>query len=330
MNPITETTNVPETIRQEAKARALAILNSDPDCISCVRPEDLETASLFIPVVSIIKPMAEDFHQAIPGIGILPKVQLQNRIREKSGINIIHTDDGKRGEYVWTAHAYGERRTPDGTMEKDDGVYEYDAEKRAEEDFLKQPDKYNSDSLKRKHVLELCRFAQSKAVTGAQWIVTKKLAKVAASFKTPQELMRGMKVIRYDRNINGIMADPAMRGAIINHALGATTDVFGPKKQITRTVDVESGEVLTPTPVEEGQEDLFDDAPAEKPAPEKTPLEKLRETLEGYRESIKSSAKATALLDATLANKDATVDDINLVVDRFIAYVQKNGKAGAA
>jgi hypothetical protein len=279
------TNNVPDVIRQEAKAKALAILNSEPGCISYVRPEDLETAALFIPVVSIIKPVIGDFHPAIPGIGILPKVQLQNNIREKSGTNIIRTEEGKRGEYVWTAHCYGEKRMPDGSMETTDGVYEFDAEKRAELDFIKQPEKYKSDIDKRKYVLELCKFGQSKAVTGAQWIVIKKLAKIAASFKTEEELLRGMKLFRIDRNINGIMQDPNMREAIIQHALGSTEQVFGPKQVEAqpaatpqRRIDPDSGEITEPAPMEEGQADLFhDDIPFEESQESK--IKRLREQI---------------------------------------------------
>jgi hypothetical protein len=104
-------------------------------------------------VVSVIKPVPGDFHEPIPGIGILPKVQLMSLLREKAGVSILRTDTGKRGEYVWTAHAFGEKRQPDGSMLPDDASYEFDAEKRAELDFINQPQKYGSEVAKRKHVL---------------------------------------------------------------------------------------------------------------------------------------------------------------------------------
>lgn len=267
------TSNVPDTIRQEAKQRALKIIEQNPGCASYVRPEDLETQNLFVPVVSIIKPTAEEFHKFIPGIGILPKVPLMNTIAEKAGVNIHRTDTAKRSEYVWTGHSFGDKRMPDGTLRTDDASYEYDVQKRAELDFLKdsekQPDerKYTSEIAKRKYILELCKFAEQKAVTGAQLALIHKLAKIPASFKTAEELTKGMIVCRVDRNVNGIMQDPNMRGAIIQHALGATTDVFGPKQieaqpaesaPVPRTVDVESGEVLTPA-ADPVQADLFED-----------------------------------------------------------------------
>jgi len=281
------TANVPDVIRQEAKAKALKIIEANAGCVSYVKPEDLETQNLFVPVVSIIKPTAEEFHKFIPGIGILPKVPLMNTIAEKAGVNIQRTETSKRGEYIWVGHASGDKRMPDGSMRTDDASYEYDVQKRAELDFLKdsekaQEKKYTTDIAKRKYILELCKFADQKAATGAQLALIHKLAKIPASFKTPEELMKGMIVSRIDRNVNGIMADPNMRDAIIQHALGATEAVFGPAKQIERTVDVESGEMIPAAQAEEGQADMFDDAPAGTVQPEKTPLQKALQTLEGF------------------------------------------------
>jgi hypothetical protein len=325
------TNNVPETIRQEAKARALKIIEANAGCTSYVKAEDLETQSLFIPVVSVIKPTADEFHKFIPTIGILPKVPLMNLIREKAGVNIHRTETSKRSEYIWAGHAFGDKRMPDGTMLADDALYEYDAEKRAELDFLKDSEKpkaeqkYTTAIEKRKHILENCKFGDQKAATGAQLALIHKLAKIPASFKTPEELMKGMIVCRIDRNVNGIMADPNMRDAVIQHALGATVDVFGPK-QIQRTVEVESGELLRPV-AENGQIplDTFEDAPA--PAPEKTITEKARDMLESYRDKIKASPKATKLLDDLMAKKDATLEEINSAIDRFENWLRKAGTA---
>jgi hypothetical protein len=300
------TNNVPDVIRQEAKAKALAILNSEPGCISYVRPEDLETAALFIPVVSIIKPTAEDFYPPIPKIGIMAKPPLVNLLREKAGIDILRTETEKRGEFIWHAHVFGQKRQPDGTMLSDDANYEFDAEKRSELDALNQPDKYRTDIDKRRHLLETAKFGEQRAVTGAQHALIHKLAHCARSFTTPQELMRGMKVLRIDRNVNGIMADPNMRGAIIQHALGSTEQVFGPKeieKQSAaapqRRIDPDSGEITEPAPLEEGQESLF---PEEKP-PEEPPFEEpLEKKVKRLRQQITDLLKDPAI---NQKNRDA-------------------------
>jgi hypothetical protein len=330
MDSTTQTANVPAQIQAEAKQRALAILAQEPGCISYVRPEDLETASIFIPVVSIIKPTADDFYPPIPGVGIMGKPQLVNLIREKAGINITRQETVKRGEYTWVTSGAGEKRQPDGSMLTDMASYEFDAEKRAELDAINQPDKYGSAIGKRKHVLELCKFGEQRSVTGFQHALIHKLAHIARSFKTPDELMRGMKILRIDRNVNGILADPQMRTAAIDRMLGASETVYGPKQleaPIPHTVDVETQEVIEPAATEKGQADLFDDAPP--PAGEKSETDKLREILESYRPQIKSSPKATKLLDDMMAKKDATKEELNGAIDRFVAYVQKTGNGGA-
>lgn len=321
------TSNVPAQIAAEARQRALAVLNSEPGCISYVTPADLETAALFIPVVSVIKPTQDDFYPPIPKVGIMAKPQLVNLLKEKAGINITRTETSKRGDYVYVAHVWGEKRQPDGSMLTEDAEYEFDCNIRAE---LDHPD--DNEKARRRHVLEIAKFGNQRAVTGAQHSLIHKLAHVARSFRTPEELMRGMKVLRIDRNVNGIMADPSMREAVINHALGATETVFGPAKQIPRTVDVDSGEMIEQPKAEEGQIplDTFEDDPLPAIDAEKTPLEKAREILETLREPIKVlPAGATKKLDALLAKKDAaTMDEINGLIDRFTSALQARKEGG--
>jgi hypothetical protein len=336
------TENVPARIQAEAKAKALAILATEPGCISYVRPEDLETAALFIPIVSIIKPTHDDFYDPIPGIGIMAKPPLVNLLREKAGIEILRTETEKRGEYIWHAHVYGQRRQPDGTMIPDDSSYEFDAEKRAELDAINQPTKYGTEIAKRKHLLELAKFGDQRAVTGAQHSLIHKLAHVARSFKTPEELMKGMKVLRIDRNINGIMADPNMREAIINHALGATEQVFGPKQikaqaeasPAPRTGDPETGEMPAAQAAEAGQVEIEfkDDIPWDE-----KPEDIARRKLESFLALEKKDARLTTsdgwksasdLIRAMLDNKETSLAAMNDLAKRVEAWLAKNGVKG--
>ena len=279
------TENVLDVIWQEAKVKALAIIAQNKGCISYVRPEDLETANLFIPVVSVIIPIKQEFHEYIDNIGIMPRVPLMNRIREGAGVNIHRTDTRQESDDIWVAQSFGDKRMPDGTMQPDSAVYEFNAKIRAERDFLKHPDKYGTDIQKRKHHLELQLFGRSKAETGAQLRLIAKLAKIERSFRTEADLLRGMILSRVDRNVNGIMADPNMRGAIIQHALGSTEQVFGPKEieaqsaaAPQRKIDPDSGEITEQAPMEEGQADLFhDDIPFEESQESK--IKRLREQI---------------------------------------------------
>ncbi len=322
------TSNVPETIRQEAKARALKIIEQNPGCQSYVRPEDLETAALFIPVVSVIMPAKDDFYDPIPGIGIMGKPQLVNLIREKAGIEIVRTETSKRGEHIWVAHVWGQKRQPDGSMLPEDASYEFNADERAELDFINQPSKYSGDVAKRKHILELAKFGEQRAVTGAQHALIHKLAHVARSFKTPEELMRGMIVSRVDRNVNGVLADPTLRGAALDRMLGATETVFGPKQiegqPVARTVNEQTGEVLP-------QQPSVDDFELEPdPEPSSNPIQSTRALLEGYRERIKASSKATQLLDSLLADPNTTLEQMNKAIDRFEDWIQRNAAGRTA
>jgi hypothetical protein len=333
-NPITS--NVSDVIRQEAKQRALKLIEQNPGCASYVRPEDLDTQALFIPVVSVIKPTADDFYPPIPKVGIMMKPPLVNLMKEKAGISITRTETEKRGEFVYNAHVWGEKRQPDGSMLTEDASYEFDCNIRAELDFLAQPDTYKSDISKRRHLLEFAKFGEQRAVTGAQHSLIHKLAHVARSFRTEGELMRGMIVSRIDRNINGVLADPALRGAALDRMLGATEAVFGTPRQIERTYDAETGEKLAaePAAVEEGQAPMFpDDEPAA--APELSAKDKLREDLKGYLTQISPEAatpkgtKVHSLIRALIENADSTEKDLSSMVDRCSAYVQK-AKEGAA
>jgi hypothetical protein len=340
MDSITE--NVPETIRIEAKARALKIIEANPGCASYVRPEDLETASIFIPVVSVVKPTKDDFYDPIPGVGIMAKPQLVNLLREKAGVTVTRTDTQKRGEYVWVAHCWGEKRQGDGSMLQQDASYEFDAEKRAELDVINQPTKYGTEIGKRKHLLELAKFGEQRAVTGAQHGLIHKLAHVARSFKTAEELMRGMIVCRIDRNVNGVLADPGMRQAALGQFLGAKQNVFGPdtpplaiemkdEAPAPRTVDADTGEMVEKPAEEPGQLNLqADDWDEPEANPEPSALDVSKDALRAYMKKALPQ-KAVDQINAALSDPKATLADINALVDRCEAYVQKRAeKRGAA
>ena len=212
----------------EAKQRALKVIEDNKDCVSYVRPEDLETSALFLPIVSAIRPTKDDFYEEIPKIGYMPKPRLVNLLREKAGVNIVRTDTSKRGEFIWVAHSFGEKRMPDGSMATQDASFEWDAQLRAEMDFLRQPTVYNTEAKQRLHVLEYAKIGESRAVTGAQHVLIHNSLVVARSFKTPQEMIRGMLVSRVDRNVDGLLRDPQMRQAAMNLVLGKSEEIYGP------------------------------------------------------------------------------------------------------
>jgi hypothetical protein len=326
-----------------AKARALAIIEAHKECVSFVRPEDLETSALFVPVVSVIKPKTEDFYDPIPGIGIMARPPLVNLMREKAGINILKTETGKRGEWVWTAHVYGDKRQPDGTMLADDASYEFDAEKRAELDAINQPQKYGTDIARRRHMLELGKFGEQRAVTGAQHALIHKLAHAPRVFKSADELARGMILLRVDLNTDAMLSSPDMREAVIAHAVGATRTLFGPVNGMVahaeRNVTPQAAAIEAPPAAPD--RDPFDDLPVGEvpppvePTPEQLALAEARAKVEEWAASdlVKRHPRAGPAIVALLVKTDATLEEYTAMIDKCVQlqdWAKAHGKRGAA
>jgi hypothetical protein len=303
--------NLPDFYRKEAKRKAMAVLELGKNCMSYVLPEDLETSLLFVPVVSIIRPTKEDFYDPIPQVGIMAKPPLMNLIKEKAGVEIIRTDTAKRGEFIWIAHAWGEKRQPDGSMITQDASYEFDAEKRSELDCINQPQKYNTDVLKRKHLLETAKFGEQRAVTGAQHALICKLAKCARSFKTPEELMRGMTVVRIDRNTDGILSDPQMREAALRNAMGARDELFGPRNATPKPDAIEA-----PADEEKPSDDFADDEI--QMTPEQAEYAELRATLQDFltRGVFDGASRGKAMVQTALDDPAATPTTLREYIER--------------
>lgn len=314
------TSNVPEAIRLEAKQRALKIIAANQSAISFVCLEELDCQALFVPVITILKAGPDDFHSLGGGVK-MPKSYYTNQIAEATGVNILDVRVTKEGEYIWHGHASGERRMPDGTLRHGAQEYEFDAGKRAEEDWLKDAAKYPTDISKRRHVLEYAKFGMQRASSGARLALIRYLAQIPTGF-TAETISKAMIFNRVDRNVNGILADPGLRSAAIGHMLGATEAIFGPAKQLEAP--------SAPEPVAaESEPDPEDTFPGESPAkePELTPAAKLKLTLQGYLD-LKRPEKggwktACDLIRAMIADEGATIEAVNNLIDRTESYLQQ-------
>jgi len=141
-----------------------------------------------------------------------------------------------------------------------------------------------------------------------------------------------MKILRIDRNINGVMAMPGMQQAAIDRMLGATETVFGPPRQIEAQPAAETIAAESEPPEE-------DDFPPETPAPakERTPEDSARDRLQEYldRKLPEKGGWKTAcdLIRAMIANKDSTLEAMNNLIDRtevYLSYKIDQRKAGTA
>jgi len=78
----------------------------------------------------------------------------------------------------------GRKMRPDGSWQTSSPcTYEFNWEDRAELDFIATPEKYSSDIAKRKHILELKKFASQRASTGAELMVIRELTGMPTAFK---------------------------------------------------------------------------------------------------------------------------------------------------
>lgn len=172
-----------------------------------------------------------------------------------------------------------------------------------------------------------------KANTGAKERVIRALIAMKSTY-TDEELSKPFVYPCVSIDSAKMLATPELQASAIRNMGPSLTAIFGdrnvidvsPAKPIPHTVDTQTQEVL---PTQESVDDFELEAEPAKPA-EKTPLQKLREMLEGYREKVKGSAKATKLLDDTLAKEDATAEELNGVIDRFEAHLQKQKAQASA
>jgi hypothetical protein len=159
---------------------------------------------------------------------------------------------------------------------------------------------------------------------------------VPASYKSPEELMRGMIVLRIDRNVDGLLRDPQMREAAINLAIGASGQIYGPEKRGTPARAAIAQDAGLEIPAEEVTEppadDFQDDIPWEE-KPEDAAFRKLR----NFLEIPQLHPQARELIEVTLADKDATLEAMTQLIERTEAWLEKakiprpaGAKGGAA
>jgi pyruvate/2-oxoglutarate dehydrogenase complex dihydrolipoamide acyltransferase (E2) component len=151
--------------------------------------------------------------------------------------------------------------------------------------------------------------------------------------------MRGMTVLRIDRNVDGLLRDPQMRQAAVNLMLGKSAEIYGPGE---RDVTPAKAQIVAPaaSASEAPEADDFEDAPppaaAEQPpfgAPAATtppedpraPLRKqlaamvddrvARARLEAWKGKA-SGRSALELINGLLADDEAKLEELQTWLDR--------------
>lgn len=293
-----------------------------------VRPEDLQTQAMFVPEVTVLHATPEDFHR-ISGGQMMPKSYHTDRIGQAAGISFIAEGCGtrKEGENVYVGYAQGRKRLPDGTW-RISGVheYEFDVDSRAREDFLANPDKYPTDVAKERHVLELKRFARQRAGTGARLKVIRELAGIPIAFR-PEQINRAMVVCRIAVNTSELLATPGMQQAAIQQAVGTQPMLFGPEpRDVTPDRPALEAPAATADPLPDGkpeeppEDDFQDDIPWDE-----SPETVARRGLENFLALERLHPEARQLIEAMLADKNATLEAMNNLAERTNAWLEKAG-----
>ena len=173
--------------------------------------EQIETP-FYTTMITEIKIKPDMFHKIWPGY--YPRKELTNQIGAGMGIDFMPTvridnvygDEIKRPDGTIVSpitgircFKQGRKMRPDGSFQlSDPQPYEFNWIDRAELDFIADQEnggkKYGSELAKRKHTLELKKFATQRAGTGAELAVIRNLTGMATSFKDA-DIKKGLIVV---------------------------------------------------------------------------------------------------------------------------------------
>ena len=298
------------------------------------RPEDLAVSSPLVRVdIAVVRIDARDVRAGgethnLGGGQLTPARSAVDKIGDAAGITFDETrcETRREGERVWVAKAVGRRRLPDGTWRTVAAEYELDVDVREQEIRTRE----QNESKVQREVLQLQKFGRQRADTGARLRVIRALAGIKTGF-APGELERPFVIARVSVNTEEMMGDPVMRQALVNQALGAASDVYGPREP--RNVTPE------PEQLPAGEQPEVD---AEAPADEEIPFEDdipwdedatqiARRRLEnvladerylppGKREEMR----------ALVARADATAEELDAFAERAESYWRKVATAREA
>jgi hypothetical protein len=313
--------------------QAKLVLQQHQSDMVYVRQEDLDTQSMFRPVVTVVKSTPDDFHE-IKGGNLMPKSHQVDRMGEASGVTFVaeHCRVDKVDRYVWVGRAQGKRRMPDGTW-RHSAVheYEYDAELRSEETAMNDTKgRYKTDMAKRRLLLETAKFGRQRAATGARLKVIRELVGVPTAFSRGQiQEGRAFVFARIDVNSDAMLENPELRRAAIEHATGAASSMYGPSERgeplrISAPDNEVLGSEAERVPTDES--DAFDDL--DEPEGDNSSDERavMRRELEEWVLSDELPAKGVRLIKEALGNPDTPIETLKDLLERARTAANAKGR----
>lgn len=188
------------------------------------------------------------------------------------------------------------------------------------------------DRAVRKAILQRRKFKDELAMTGAKNRVIRAFIGVKSTY-TDAELQKPFAFPRVTVDTGKLLSDPVTRQHAIERMTGSVGTIFGNERPHEDPQDVTPQRESLPQP--EGEKTTAEapeeDDWGETAKADEDPLEKARFDLEEWLLSdvIASSQKATEEIRELLAREDATLEEMQDMIDRCVAYQQKKeeGKA---
>lgn len=327
------TSNLPAVSNHVKIATGLVEKHRGQQDLVFVSDEELKTQEMFFPEIVAVHAEPGDFHKI--GSKFMPKKYIVDRIAEASGATFLENNCGTRTEIVggvtvWIGFAQARKRTTDGTFRTSSVCeYEFDPTMRAEEEILKNPNKFKDETSKKLKVLELRKFARQRANTGARLRVIHELTGMQTSFEQGQ-LKRALVYSRVAINTDLLLADPKTREVALEAALGVTRQMYGPPREEQKALSdsytvVENGDNNEPpedntqkhdVPTTGGVWDKPDETDEQKQ--DREMLEDLRKRRNEYDAALPSKAKE--LIDNVLNMDNPDRKSISGVIDRLNSW----------
>lgn len=285
------------------KNNALAVIeqHKNDGALVFINENDLNPQSLFKTMTTKIPAVRTDFHDKPINGEMMPKAHHLQRIAEAAGIT-FDTKDIIKNETSWTVTVTAIRRGPDGIMYHVDASYDYDWVDR-EKDGPK-------------------KFALQRAETGAQLRAIRKILGLPVTFNQ-ENFLRVVVVCRVVADTDKLLEDPEMRKAAIEIATNGAASIYGPK-DVTPEREAIAAPEVTAEPVEDNDDfATFDQAPEDA-------RKALHVQLEDWllAEPVASSKDASTMIRELIAKEDATVEEMQALIDRCKKYAAK--KSGVA
>lgn len=285
-----------------------AVANTSQNPLVLYRPEDLQPQAMFKAIKTLIPVVPSDFHSQPINGQMMPKQHHVNRIADAAGIT-FETVDKVKDDTSWTVTVRAFKRGPDGTMRSADGSYNYDWVERAK------------DGGK--------RVALQRAETGARLRAIRAVVGIPTAFDR-DNFDRALEVCRIVVDTGSLLADPNMRTAAINHALGAKDSLYGPGER-----DVTPEREQIEAPAEKPQATASDDPDADDFDLDATDDEPIGEdkarvwkALEEYEAAFKLPPKTTAHIATFRADLQAAdIDAMRRLLDWLKGWEERNPEA---